>query len=61
LTERELEIRRPMIDDALGTLRLEGLKPSADVIAWVDQFVAGKITFEELDHELEKLLGARQV
>lgn len=61
ITEQEAIARRTMVDGVLGTMRLEGLRPSEDVIALTEQFVAGKITFEELDHGLERLLSTRQV
>ncbi|MGC2660358.1 MAG: antitoxin VbhA family protein [Bryobacteraceae bacterium] len=61
LSEQDRQARRSMVDGALGTLRLEGLKPSDDVIALADRFVAGEITFEELDHGIERLLSTRQV
>jgi hypothetical protein len=61
LTKQERDERKAIVDNALGTLRLEGLQPSEDTRALLDRFIAGHMTFQELDDAIEKLLRLRQI
>ena len=37
----------------IGTLALSGLRPSEDVIRWMDDFVAGEMTADELEDAIK--------
>ena len=42
------EVRRRMVDSALGTTLAEGVSPGPEVLALSERFVAGEITLEEM-------------
>lgn len=58
--KQKIQSRRAMVSNVLGTLRLEGLEPSSEMMALAERFVAGEINFGELDRAMEKLINSRK-
>lgn len=48
----ELDRRREAMDDALGSVRADGLEPSSEALALFEEVVAGKMTSEEVVRQL---------
>lgn len=51
--EASPEARASAMRNIIGTLALSGLRPSEDVIRWMDDFVAGEMTADELEDAIK--------
>ncbi|MBV8707393.1 MAG: antitoxin VbhA family protein [Acidobacteriaceae bacterium] len=53
--------RQQVVDSALGSLRLEGLEPSADALQILEQFKQGQISLDEMSQAIDGLYSRRPV
>jgi hypothetical protein len=49
-TDRAQEQRAREVENALASVRMEGLEPSEETTALFQRYVNGELTSEELDH-----------
>ena len=59
LSPKEVEERRFLADNALATMRLEGLEPAPAAKHLVERYVAGEMSAEELFDAIERLFSPR--
>ena len=51
--------RASQIEDALASVRMEGLEPSAAVLENYQRYVDGELNSEELDHAMEEFFSTK--
>ena len=56
----ELDERRALANNALATMRLEGLEPHEQAKELIERYVSGMISEEDLFNAIERLLGPGQ-
>ena len=61
ISEKEKAFRQQGVDSALGSLRLEGLEPSAEVLEIAEQFKQGEISLDQMSQMIHVLLHRRSV
>ena len=59
LSPKEAEERQFVADNALATMRLEGLEPASAAKQFVEKYVAGDLSAEELFGAIERLFSER--
>lgn len=57
LSAAELRERRANVDSALGSLALEGLHPDQDALSVYEDFAAGRIDGDGLEHEIGRMVA----
>jgi Antitoxin VbhA len=55
ISEQERAVRRDCVEDALASVRLEGLEPSNGAKTIFDRYVAGDLTTDEMVAEIQAL------
>jgi len=55
ISAEELAKRASDVEEALASVRLEGLEPGADALAIHQRYVNGEIDLEQLEREIETL------
>ena len=53
LSEEDKTLRQQGVDSALGSLRLEGLEPSAEVLQILEQFKQGQVSLDEMGQAID--------
>jgi hypothetical protein len=53
------EQRRDDVTQMIASWRIEGFDPDAEFLAWLDSYVAGTLTLEEIDELNNASLAAR--
>jgi antitoxin VbhA-like protein len=53
ITDRGRTQRAREVENALASVRMEGLEPSSEVKALFQRYVDGELTSEELDHAFD--------
>lgn len=48
--------RREEVENALASVRIEGLEPSAEALTIFEQYAAGKISLEEMGRKVDDCL-----
>lgn len=59
ITEVEREQRASAVNNALATVRIEGLEPSDDAKALFGRYVEGELSSDELDHAFDLLFDRK--
>jgi hypothetical protein len=59
ITDQERAARAFGVENALASVRLEGLEPSEGAKAIFERYVAGELTLDEMDEEI-RALNARE-
>jgi hypothetical protein len=55
-TDRAREQRAQAIEDALASVRMEGLEPSEEAKSIFQRFVDGSLSAEEMDQAIDQIL-----
>lgn len=55
ITEQERQTRESAIEQALASVRLEGLEPGASVHQIYRRYINGELTLQEMGNEIEAL------
>ncbi len=59
LTDHDQEVRAREIENALASVRMEGLEPSAEAKALFEHYVDGDLTAEDLDSAFARHLESK--